>query len=528
VPANGTILTEADRTELDRKTSTHLGPNAWQFLSRERYYGYIAFTRSRERLVLSYSEQDGDGHTLNPSTLVEHVRKLFPALEAEKFSGFNDWEKSEHLSEIIPPLLRGQIARAAALETLPRVAGILSKWKQWRERPGPAELTLSPAAVRALHGNELRSSVSALEQFAACPFQFFVNYGLGADERRSFEADPRQTGNFQHEVLSAFHQQLQSEGKRWRDITPQAARERIAAIGENVAATFGGGLFAGAGRSRFLAEALIARLLDFVEALVGWMPQYQFDPHAVELSFGLKEGDPAAWRLELDDGKALLLGGKIDRVDLCRGPDGRTAFAVVMDYKSSARKLDSLLLQHGLELQLLSYLGALRRFRETKNIFGVEQLVPAGVFYVPLRARPVSHASRREALEPADETDNGYQHVGRFNGQVLPQLDSSGASKGGQFRYSKSRSGKFIENQSDALSAADFTRLLDEVEWFLRRHGQQIFAGNIRIDPYRKGVERACDFCVCRSVCRFDPWTDSFRVLRKQPEQEGLAAVQSD
>jgi ATP-dependent helicase/nuclease subunit B len=518
-PAGGTILTELDRAELDRQTSTQLGPDVWQLLSRERYYGYIAFTRPRERLVLSYAQQDEDGQTLNPSVFVSHVQKLFPELEVEKFPGLDDWQNCEHLSEIIPPLLRGEIAGAGQLETVPDVAAILGKWKECRDRPGPGELRLSRAAVHALHGSELRSSVSALEQFAACPFQFFVNYGLGADERRFFETDPRQTGTFQHEVLSAFHQQLQSESKRWRDITPQEARERIAAIGRNNAASFEKGLFGATGRSRFVANALIAQLQDFVERLVGWMNQYRFDPRAVELSFGLKEGDPPAWRLDLGGGKALLLRGKIDRVDVCVEPDGQTALAVVMDYKSSAIKLDLVLLQYGLELQLLSYLGALRRFSDTKRIFGMERLMPVGVFYVPLRARAAS-GFRRDVVQPPDETDNGYQHIGRFNGAALPKLDSSGASRGAQFRYSKSQNGNFIRNQSDAMSAADFNGLLDQVESFLRRHGQEIFAGNIRVEPYRKGAERACDFCVCRSVCRFDPWTDKFRVLRRKPERE--------
>jgi ATP-dependent helicase/nuclease subunit B len=58
-----------------------------------------------------------------------------------------------------------------------------------------------------------------LEQFAACPFKFFVHSGLRAEERQIFELDAREQGLFQHDLLALIHQQLEREGKRWRDIT---------------------------------------------------------------------------------------------------------------------------------------------------------------------------------------------------------------------------------------------------------------------------------------------------------------------
>jgi ATP-dependent helicase/DNAse subunit B len=45
--------------------------------------------------------------------------------------------------------------------------------------------------------------------------------------------------------------------------------------------------------------------------------------------------------------------------------------------------------------------------------------------------------------------------------------------------------------------------------------GRRIFAGDVNVDPYRKGAETACDFCDYRGICRIDPWTHRFRVLTK-------------
>src|SRR5262249_29724506 len=151
-------------------------------------------------------------------------------IEMEEFPGEPERGEVEHIFEILPGLLRGEIA-SPTLQSLPGVAPVVEQWQRWHALASPDKLRLSTAAADALYGRELRTSISALETFAECPFEYFVRYGLRADERALFEADPRQTGSFQHEILSRFHAQLRAENKRWRDITPQNARERIAAIG---------------------------------------------------------------------------------------------------------------------------------------------------------------------------------------------------------------------------------------------------------------------------------------------------------
>src|SRR2546425_13378037 len=108
---------------------------------------------------------------------------------------------------------------------------------------------LSPAVAEALYGRELATSVSALEDFAACPFKFFVGHGLDAHERKRFELVARERGSFQHEVLAAFHRQLVSQGKKWRDLSPAEARVLIRQLGEEQRATFRNGLFLASQRS---------------------------------------------------------------------------------------------------------------------------------------------------------------------------------------------------------------------------------------------------------------------------------------
>ena len=389
-PAAPVILTNSDRDELE-KQNIALGANRFDQISRERYLGYIACTRANEQLALTFSRQTAEGKTLNPSPFIAQLQKTFPQLAVEEFSADLDWRLAEHASELIVPLVEIQnskfkIQNWESLLKLPALKSLAENLAALR-MPDEKE-NLSEALANKLYGPVLKSSVSRLEEFAQCPFKFFVRVGLHANERKVFELDARERGNFQHDVLKLFHEQLQSEGKRWRDLEPVEARTRIGQIAVAQMEHFRDGLFRDSAETAFAARSLAAALQDFVEVIVGWMRgQYDFDPAAAELGFGGKDDRAPAWEIDLGGGRKLALQGRIDRVDLWRSLRTATgeALAVVTDYKSGGKKLDSLLVENGVQLQLLAYLGALRHWQN-----------PRGIFW-----RGQNHSRRRVLCEPA-------------------------------------------------------------------------------------------------------------------------------
>lgn len=525
-PQAPVLLSDSDRAELER-CGLEVGGTTRRQIARERYFGYIACTRARCRLVLTSALRDGSGSPLNPSTFLGRLHQLFPCLREEIVPEYPDWRHAEHPVELIPESLRaarpnnGPASAGPAgslwgqLAALPEIAARLEPLIHLRN-PGRSD-RLSPALAQQLYGSVLRTSVSRIEQFAACPFRFFVHSGLRAEERKRFEVDIREQGSFQHDALALFHKQLRDEGKLWRDLTPAAARERIAQIGASLSSSYGEGLFASNEQSRFTARVLTRSLQDFIEVLVGWMrSQYRFEPAAVELPFG--DGPEAPpWRLILDGSHALELYGRIDRVDLCPDPQGGPTHCVVIDYKSSQKQLDPLLVSAGVQLQLLAYLNVLRHWPDPANPFEVAQLVPAGVFYVTLRGQYEVQSDRRAALEQAAEARRlAYRHAGCFDTRVLSLLDTRpGVKQGDQFNYRLNQDGKLNKNCRDPLPTAEFLALLDSVETNLKRMGQEIYSGAVDIAPYRKGGLVACDQCSYQAVCRFDPWSEAYRVLKK-------------
>ncbi|HEY5043206.1 MAG TPA: PD-(D/E)XK nuclease family protein [Verrucomicrobiae bacterium] len=536
-PAAPVILTGSDRDELENQ-NVALGANRFDQISRERYLGYIACTRANEKLAVTFSRQSADGRLLNPSPFIAQLKRIFPPLEAEEFSGEPDWRDAEHANELIVPLVeiensvaaevtrlklkenRSLLTSAATNETwqrlleIPALKSLAEKLARLRE-PDEKE-NLSPGLAEKLYGPVLKSSVSRLEEFAQCPFKFFVRSGLRAGERKVFELDARERGNFQHDVLKIFQEQLQAEGRRWRDLQPAEARERVGGIAEAQMEHFRDGLLRDSAETVFAARSLTAALQDFVEVIVGWMrSQYEFDPAAAELGFGGGKDAAPAWEIELGGGRRLALQGRIDRVDLWREPGGNSALAVVTDYKSGGKKLDALLVENGVQLQLLAYLGALRHWPNPREFFGAEKIVPAGAFYVNLRGEFKGGGSRTEVLDDTEAKKLAYRHNGRFDAGELRKFDRrTDASRGDQFNFRLNQDGNLSTSSTEALPREHFVALLDGVEAKLRELGGRIFSGAAAVDPYRKGVEKPCEFCDYRAACRIDEWTHEWRVLR--------------
>jgi ATP-dependent helicase/nuclease subunit B len=504
------LLTEMDRDQLEAK-GVVLGPSKRVQLGHERYYGYIACTRAGKRLVLTCASFDPHGRKLNRSPFLDRLESLFPQLKFEIWQPPDNFERVEHVTEILPRVLQlqhaGRASAVAELLSLPKLSSALARARQVSE--AMSYQRLPSAVVEGLYGRELPTSVSGLEDFAVCPFKFFAGHGLAAEERKRFELDARERGSFQHEVLNEFHRELADANLNWRDITAADARERIRRIGRERLPTCRGGLFSADETRRFAGEMLIESLETLVEVLVSWMGQYVFDPAEVEVAFGLPGATLPAWRLDLGDGHALLLRGRIDRVDLWRDEISGAALTVVMDYKSSAQKPDRLKLYHGLQLQLPAYVTALEQLAEARVAFKANRLRAAGVFYVNLRGEFHSAKSRAEVFDdPALLLRKGYQHSGRYDRVFREKFDR--LSTGEQFNLS--------ERSHDPMDPAAFRELLNRTAENLRRFGLEIYAGKITPEPYRKGTETACQRCDFAEVCRFDPWTQPFRSVPEPPQ----------
>jgi ATP-dependent helicase/nuclease subunit B len=362
--------------EQERQTFRQAGlpfPSLEDQLPDEMLLFYQVVTRARRRLVLSYPAVDEKGQALLPSSFLTRVRDCFApgAIPTESRRLLIEGHDRD------TPLSAAEVRVRAALEGVrsqesgvrkhgqgllpsltpdswsltPDLAANLSDaaemaWLRFRagEHTVYDGLLRDPAVVRevcAKFGPEHILSPTALENYVACPFKFFLGNVLRLEplEEPSEEIESTARGLAFHRALSRLHDFLRKEGLHQPEsaVDDHLRAQLDVAINEcaDRASPAGEALWRLEGR-RLQRMALRYRphWQKFVEPWLarGVRPR----PELFEVGFGLPpaEGEEAHGPLVLAaDGVEVRISGRIDRVDVAELPGGGVGFWII-DYKT--------------------------------------------------------------------------------------------------------------------------------------------------------------------------------------------------
>ncbi len=545
-PAAPALLNRAERQAL-AEGGLDLGWGPLQQAAREAYYAYIACTRSGGELCVTWSRRGFDGKSRARSSAAERVLTLMgwkanqPAESGDAtafdgrlkaFSGNPRPDEAGSLSELLecpgwPRSLPASLPADNPARTAARRIDVLLE--QLRPDHGEAERRLARPAIDLLHPlGELVSSVSALENFAECPFRHFAKHQLHLGERKEFEADAAGAGTLLHAILKRFHDETIAHGRRWRDWTDADAARRVRELGAEILAGPDHGALRQNAIARWETIQDIDQLAVAAAQMVSWSSTCRFDPFLAELTFGDDPGARVpAWTLDLGVGRTLRIRGSVDRIDAVPLPGGGLGLAV-FDYKSTAKSPNRAQLEQGMELQLLAYLAFATISPEVAALVCPESdpriaARPAGGFYVPLAPKLGAVARTDDAEQPRRRHLESLTHLGRGDRELLEIFDSSPGCGARGWQHSRQfKPSHFVVSQ-------DFEALLSGVVKWLKQHGRQILEGTIGVLPARYGAGRtACDYCDYRAFCRFDRLQGEFRpVTAKSPVDAPAPATET-
>lgn len=102
----------------------------------------------------------------------------------------------------------------------------LEKYGHWIEN-AYQEPELSEELLEQLYGKELSGSVTRLERFAACPYQYFCIYGLELREREEYKIRPIDLGNLFHKALECFSRKVKESEYSWKNIPDEVQEQYI-------------------------------------------------------------------------------------------------------------------------------------------------------------------------------------------------------------------------------------------------------------------------------------------------------------
>jgi len=531
------IFSEVEK-EMLMARGVDLGFERHKKYAEERFLIYTALSKPQQYLGLSFAMADGTGKALRPSLLIDHLQRLFPSLQLQsdvvKHGSLEMHQISTPASsyKYLVENLRLYLDAKSTTDIWWDVyswyygqAGWQESLKSMREglfHHNQAH-TIGAANARRLYALPLHSTVSRVEQFVNCPFAHFIRYGIKPQERKVFTVGAPDIGELFHNSLLAFAMQIQSENKNWFELQRPDCDRIMDGIMDELVPQHGHGVFTSSHRYQYLVQRLKRISRRAVWVLTEHLQHGEFTPLQYEVSFG--PGCPfPAMEIELENGEKFYLVGRIDRVDLLEGEEG--TYVKIIDYKSGSHDFKLSDVYHGLSLQLMIYLRAvMASFLDIPS----DRLKPAGVFYFKIDDPLInSESGIIENVEKEIARKLKMKGLVLEEAQLIRQLDNQITGSSDIIPVALTVNGGFTKN-SAILPAADFTALIKHVEELLRRIGQEIMNGKIKIEPIKTGQHTACGFCLYRSICQFDRLLldNNFRNIRPLKDDEVVTRIQT-
>jgi len=438
----------------------------------ERYFFYIAVTRAREKLYLTYPVFDLEGHELLPSFYVEEVKKCLgaenvPVRKQNLGDTVPRLEEACRKEDFFKILIRGLFAPDGG-EGAGAAGPLVFLWNacladpefqavliQIRQSGRPAKI-LDAEILKWFRENQRGPfSASRLQEYATCPFKFFAANVLKLEPERK-PINVLQLGTILHAVLERFFREMAREKNPggWLLIRDQErAQAKAAEILEDI---FREKPFRGEKKYRIEISRLNLRekIREFLEEESRKLARRKCKPLHFELAFGLKDRESASLdylTVPTESGEAIALEGKIDRIDY----DPQSNIACVVDYKLGRGKMDKLIehLEKGIELQLPIYLLAVRELLKYQPA--------AGELY------PITAPDKRGGI---------------YQTQLMEIVEADNKQTGA------------------ALTPEEFDGLLSAAKGWIGKYVQGIQSGNVTVHS------KECRFCDFNHLCRFEMW----------------------
>ncbi len=509
------LLSEGERERL-QAIGLNLAPGSRRKIFDEQYLVYIAVSRSSEKLYLSYPLANEEGGAMIPSSVVARVKELLPGISetawlVEPGAGADDLEFVTHPGRTLSYLV-GRIREAKAGRRINPLWWHVYSWYAGSARRNECALALSglfsdnrekrlhAGIGRALYGRTLKTSVSGLEKFRACPFAHFLDKGLRLKERAIFKLGAPDLGQFFHAALKLFGERIQEQGLDWG----QLDRERCSSIAGEVVdllvPRLQSEILLSTARRRYLTVKLKKTVQRVTQVLSEHSRRGSFRPVGLELSFG-PGGDLPGVTFVLPDGGEMVLTGQIDRVDAARS--GEEFYLRIIDYKSGKMTIKLSDIYHGLKLQLLTYLDV--ALRHARTLIGSEGL-PGAVLYFRMDD-PLVRANGQ--IPEGEELEQKILREFRMTGMVLADQSVARLMDFGMEGDSDlipviiNKDGD-LGARSSVLTREQFELLRVYLRYQLISAGSDIVGGVVDISPYRRGSFRSCQYCSFKPVCKFD------------------------
>lgn len=533
----GGILTDRER-DLLAAGGVALAPNS-RALAQERLNDvYLAVSAPTGRLILSWPAADMEGKGMRPAPLLHRMRGVLPGLRETAAADLPEMSErflttpGATLFDLSGPF--SPAAEAAEDPLLDAVLGWFEQHPSWRDRaarvlsgrtPDNRPQPLDPDWLDAFSASAVFTSASALELYRRCPFSHYAQSRLKLEERRDDVFRASDFGSVMHRVMENAVRLVGPDPEAW-DRMDEPETERLAAEAvEGWEAVRRTQAPMPPGYAAWYRRRLTRAAVQAIGAVAHHIRSGRFRPVMQELTFG-RDGTYPALELQLEDGGAMFLQGRLDRLDAWS--EGGVTWLRVVDYKSGGRTMTLSDNVEGLDIQLAAYLSAALNHHRSRG----EDVRPGGLFF--MRLEPPEIGMRTDS---AEATGRERRKRMKLTGFVLEDLAVAtamdemlrGGGSSDVVPVMRKADGTF-GSRSKTLTESDFGCLLDTVRRGMAKTGLELRRGRIDIRPVRTETSRACEYCPYGTFCAFEPGIGGvgWERVRTRPDGEILERWRSE
>ena len=357
-------------------------------VARERFLFYQTLQTYKKKVYLSYPLHEGTKKELAPSSFLLDLKRI---VEGEETDGKRNAQYIYAFTELAQKTAEQKNAELLLESVSETEKKILSEKvtidKTRRETPFDNFENNGFIAAKTEELKDLLEkyssadySISQLELYAKCPFQFFLKRILKLTplEEPTEELEPMEMGLLLHAILEQFMKtvkeqnlNLQLEKEKARKLLFAIAQEKIDKLNIHSSLSFWEfEKILGVNGNK--NDSLLSLFLEKEAAR-----EDNFDATYFEVPFGRLRSDDGqrSTKLSLNLSSNAKLRGKIDRIDV----NFDEKHFKVYDYKLSGKKPNEEDLQLGISLQIPLYLFAAQQILQ--NELGEQFLPAAGIIY---------------------------------------------------------------------------------------------------------------------------------------------------
>lgn len=534
------ILLEDER-ELLNNSGINMLNDFNYYMFKEKHLLYKVFTNATEKLFLSYSLGNNEGKSLQPSMYIDRLKQLFPEvkeksdLEGESFevkisnnkgtinsliSNIRDYIEGNHIDYVWKDVYTWYELNES------HISKLIEHGLHYENKAHK----ITKNNLSKIHQIPVSMSVSKLENFATCPFKFFMENIIKPQPRIVQKIEAYDLGNIYHQAVEKFTQNIVAEKDlmeldkhKVQDISISCT-EKVLTEGEMDYTAFDSNE-----RNKYMKEKIKRLVNRAAITIVEQLKKGNFKPVFTELVIGDKDKSEVSINpieIKLTEEVSVFFQGRIDRVDILE-KDSKV-YINIIDYKSSHKDIDLSDAVQGLQLQLLVYMSAI--IKNGESLFKTKPEI-GGAYYFCIDD-PYINGDEVQAQDCESEIFKQLSLKGYIveDLDVIKNMDKDIETnrKSDVIPVSFNKDGS-ASKSSKTLEVNEFKAILNKTDDVARSLAEKILDGNIDIMPYRKdsGDKIPCSYCNYSGVCQFDPSVDgnNYRRIKKLKKEDILLEI---